>query len=134
MDARDFAAAHPTLPFGTRVKVENLANGRAVVVRINDRGSFTRGRVIDVTRGAAEKLGFVRAGVARVRVTVLDGEKIELIGSCGEPRSPSVTVAAIGRPVRSPPVAVAAVDKPMPTPRRRPTAISIRFSYAFAGN
>ena len=74
MDARALAAAHRSLPFGTRVKVENLANGRSVVVRINDRGPFTGGRIIDVTQGAAEHLGMIRAGVARVKVTVVDGK------------------------------------------------------------
>ena len=64
-------AAHPTLPFGTKVKVENLKNGKTVVVRINDRGPFVGGRIIDLTKGAASKLGFVGAGVAKVRVTVL---------------------------------------------------------------
>jgi rare lipoprotein A len=61
------AAAHRTLPFGTRVLVENLNNGRQVEVRVNDRGPFVGGRVIDITRAAAEKLGFIQAGVARVR-------------------------------------------------------------------
>lgn len=61
-------AAHRSLPFGTRVKVTNLRNGRSVIVRVNDRGPFVGGRVIDVTKAAAAKLGFVRAGVTRVRV------------------------------------------------------------------
>lgn len=78
------AAAHRTLPFGTRVKVENLANGRSVIVRINDRGPFIRGRIIDVTRAAAEELGFIHAGVVRVRATVLDGDATITQGSCGE--------------------------------------------------
>jgi rare lipoprotein A len=73
MDADGLAAAHRSLPFGTRVKVENLSNGRSVEVRINDRGPFAAGRVIDVTRGAARQLDMIRAGVAKVRVTVLDG-------------------------------------------------------------
>jgi rare lipoprotein A len=73
MDADALAAAHRSLPFGTRVKVENLANGRSVVVRINDRGPFVRGRVIDVTRGAARHLGMIDSGVARVRVSVVAG-------------------------------------------------------------
>jgi rare lipoprotein A len=64
-------AAHRSLPFGTKVKVENLKNGRTVVVRINDRGPFVGGRVIDVTRAAAEKLGFRNAGTAHVKLTVL---------------------------------------------------------------
>ena len=73
MDAGALAAAHRTLPFGTKVKVENLSNGRAVVVRINDRGPFSGGRIIDVTQGAAQELGMIRAGVVRVKVTVVDG-------------------------------------------------------------
>lgn len=65
-------AAHRTLPFGTRVKVTNLNNDRTVVVRINDRGPHTRGRIIDLSREAAERLGMLRAGVAPVRVESLD--------------------------------------------------------------
>jgi peptidoglycan lytic transglycosylase len=74
MNPRALAGAHRTLPFGTKVRVENLANGKSVVVRINDRGPFTGGRVIDVTQGAAEKLGMIRSGVARVKVTVVSGK------------------------------------------------------------
>lgn len=77
MNAQALAAAHRTLPFGTKVKVENLTNGRSVVVRINDRGPFTGGRIIDVTQGAAEQLGMIRAGVARVKVTVVDGPALK---------------------------------------------------------
>ena len=73
MNASALAAAHRTLPFGTKVRVENLANGKSVVVRINDRGPFAHGRVIDVTRGAAERLGMIRSGTARVRITVIGG-------------------------------------------------------------
>lgn len=65
------AAAHRTLPFGTRVQVENLKNGRTVTVRINDRGPFVKGRVIDLTRAAAEALGFRAAGTTRVRIRVV---------------------------------------------------------------
>lgn len=64
-------AAHRTLPFGTRVRVTNLGNGRSVVVRINDRGPFVRGRIIDLSRHAAERLGFTRQGVTRVEVRVI---------------------------------------------------------------
>jgi rare lipoprotein A len=60
-------AAHRTLPFGTSVKVTNKKNGRAVVVRINDRGPFVRGRVIDVTPAAARQLGF--GGLTRVSLS-----------------------------------------------------------------
>ena len=65
-------AAHRQLPFGTRVKVTNLKNDETVVVRINDRGPHTRGRLIDVSRKAAEQLGMLRSGTARVRVQALD--------------------------------------------------------------
>jgi rare lipoprotein A len=75
MNAGALAAAHRSLPFGTRVRVDNLGNGRSVVVRINDRGPFVRGRVIDVTRGAAAALGMLGSGTASVRLTVVDGGK-----------------------------------------------------------
>lgn len=64
-------AAHRRLPFGTRVQVTNLSNDRSVVVRINDRGPHIRGRLIDLSRQAAEQLGMLRSGTARVRVQAL---------------------------------------------------------------
>lgn len=81
MNARALAAAHKSLPFGTKVRVENLSNGRSVVVRINDRGPFTGGRVIDLTQGAAEKIGMINSGVARVKMTVVGG-KGKLSANC----------------------------------------------------
>jgi rare lipoprotein A len=60
--------AHRSLPFGTHVRVTNLSNNRSAVLVVNDRGPFIRGRVIDVSTGAADALGFLRAGVARVTV------------------------------------------------------------------
>ena len=65
-------AAHRQLPFGTRVKITNLSNDKSCVVRINDRGPHTRGRLIDVSHEAAEQLGMLRSGTARVRVQALD--------------------------------------------------------------
>ena len=65
-------AAHRTLPFGTKVRVTNQRNGRSVVLRINDRGPFIKGRVIDVTKKAAAKLGFLRSGWTRVAVSSPD--------------------------------------------------------------
>ncbi|MBV5261527.1 septal ring lytic transglycosylase RlpA family protein [Synechococcus moorigangaii CMS01] len=65
-------AAHKTLPFGTKVRVTNLRNGRSVVVRINDRGPYSHGRIIDLSRGSAEQIGLVSAGVATVRLEVLN--------------------------------------------------------------
>ncbi len=64
-------AAHKTLPFGTQVRVVNLENGRATVLRINDRGPFVRGRIIDVSRRAAEVLGFRSKGLARVGIQIV---------------------------------------------------------------
>ncbi|HEY9751406.1 MAG TPA: septal ring lytic transglycosylase RlpA family protein, partial [Coleofasciculaceae cyanobacterium] len=65
-------AAHRTLPFGTRVQVTNLDNGRTVVVRINDRGPFHGNRIIDLSTAAARILGLVQSGVAPVRLDVVD--------------------------------------------------------------
>jgi rare lipoprotein A len=81
MNASALAAAHRTLPFGTQVRVENLNNGKSVVVKVNDRGPFVGGRVIDVTRGAAERLGMIHSGVAKVKVTVVGGSG-KLPGNC----------------------------------------------------
>lgn len=61
-------AAHRTLPFGTKVKVKNLNNGKQVVVKINDRGPSSKSRTIDLSRGAAKKLGMIQAGVAPVEL------------------------------------------------------------------
>ena len=70
-DMHAMTGAHPTLPLPTWVRVTNLENGRSVVVRLNDRGPFARGRVIDLSRAAAEALDMVRAGTARVEVRSL---------------------------------------------------------------
>jgi rare lipoprotein A len=71
MDARALAAAHRTLPFGTRVKVENLSNGRSVVVRINDRGPFHGNRVIDLSKSAASTLGIIQRGKGQVELALI---------------------------------------------------------------
>lgn len=70
-DSNALSAAHRTLPFGTLVRVTNLKNGKSVVVTITDRGPFRRGRIVDVSRRAARELGFLRAGVTRVRLEVV---------------------------------------------------------------
>ncbi len=64
-------AAHKTLPLGTYVKVTNLNNGKSVIVKINDRGPFVKGRIIDLTYAAAKKLGMANQGIAPVRITVV---------------------------------------------------------------
>lgn len=71
-DQAQLTAAHRTLPFGTRVRVTNLNNDKSVIVRINDRGPYSRKRLIDISKSAAEQLGMLRSGVAPVRVQSLD--------------------------------------------------------------
>jgi len=66
-------AAHRTFPFGTRLRVTNVENGRSVVVRVNDRGPHVDGRILDLSRQAATTLGMIDAGVARVEAVVLAG-------------------------------------------------------------
>ena len=70
-DMYKFTAAHRTLPFGTLVRVTNIGNGRTVIVKINDRGPWISGRVIDLSYAAAKKIGMVNDGVARVRLEVI---------------------------------------------------------------
>ena len=71
-DQRAMTAAHRTLPFESRVKVTNLGNGKSVWVRINDRGPYAEGRIIDLSRAAAEKLRFTKEGTAQVRLDIFD--------------------------------------------------------------
>ena len=70
--ASKLTAAHKTLPFGTKVRVTNLANNESVVVTINDRGPFVEGRIIDVSKSAAEKLSFFNQGTAEVKLEIVD--------------------------------------------------------------
>ena len=67
-------AAHPSLPFGTRLRITSVASGRSVVVRVNDRGPFIKGRVVDVSYSAAKELGMTERGVAKVRMEVVEGQ------------------------------------------------------------
>lgn len=64
-------AAHRSLPLGTKVRVVNLKNGRDIIVKINDRGPFKKGRIIDLSYAAAKSIGMVRSGIAKVKVEVL---------------------------------------------------------------
>lgn len=66
MNPAELTAAHRTLPFGTKLKVTNRKNGKSVIVRVNDRGPFVKGRVIDLSKAAANKLGFVSSGVTDI--------------------------------------------------------------------
>lgn len=70
-NAGAYTAAHRSLPFGTKVRVTNLRNGRAVIVRINDRGPYSGGRVIDLSKAAAQAIGMIRSGTAPVRIEIV---------------------------------------------------------------
>ena len=70
-DKNELTAAHPSLPFGTRLRVTDVSSGRAVTVRVNDRGPFVRGRVVDISPSAAEALGMVDKGITNVRLDVV---------------------------------------------------------------
>jgi rare lipoprotein A len=70
-DPQELTAAHPNLPFGTHLRVTNLATGQSVVVRVNDRGPFVPGRSVDVSYSAAQKLGFLDSGIAKVKMEVV---------------------------------------------------------------
>ena len=70
-DTHELTAAHPTLPFGTKLRVTNVATGRSVTVRVNDRGPYVPGRIVDVSYSAADALGMVGKGIANVKLDVV---------------------------------------------------------------
>jgi rare lipoprotein A len=72
LNPADLTAAHPSLPFGTRVRVTSVDTGRSVIVRVNDRGPFVRGRVLDVSYSAARQLDMTKQGVAKVKFEVVE--------------------------------------------------------------
>ncbi|KZK97493.1 RlpA-like protein precursor [Pseudovibrio sp. Ad14] len=80
MDPAKLTAAHLTLPMGTRVLVTNLSNGKSLTVRINDRGPYAQNRLIDLSKAAASKLGFIQSGVTHVRISVANEFKKYLNG------------------------------------------------------
>jgi len=95
-DMNDLTAAHRTLPLPSYVRVTNLDNGRALTLRINDRGPFARGRILDASRRAAQLLGFERQGTARVRVTILAEESRTLAARL----QGKTELATIGTPIK----------------------------------
>jgi len=70
-DTHELTMAHRSLPFGSEVRVTNLENGRSVVLRVNDRGPYVRGRIADLSRAAADELGFAEDGVVKARIELL---------------------------------------------------------------
>ncbi len=139
-DQNALTAAHRTLPMPSAVRVTNLENGRAIVLRVNDRGPFARGRIIDVSRAAADKLGFRGNGTAKVRVEILGNEsrrlKLAALNSpagqadqvqiAAAPARDAVTVEPLpdiaGSPAAPP---VAAVPGQSPTPQRAPVTAPV---------
>ena len=100
-DQNSMTAAHRTLPLPSAVRVTNLENGRAIVLRVNDRGPFARGRIIDISRRGAQLLGFINEGTAKVRVEILpdESQKLKLAalnGTVAEPLQ-QVQIAAAPR-------------------------------------
>jgi rare lipoprotein A len=88
-DDRALTAAHRTLPIGSKVRVTNLSNGKSVVVMVNDRGPYIRRRLIDLSRAAAEWIGFTHRGLARVKLQVVENE-----GAAGSDSDQKASTAA----------------------------------------
>jgi len=121
-DSDGLTAAHPTLPMPVNVRVTNLENGRSLVLRVNDRGPFAKGRIIDVSARAAQLLGFYEKGTARVRVTYLARADLPA-GSTAT----ATAIAAVAAPTK--PVQVASLDPVSVGPRvpepAQPAAVTI---------
>lgn len=89
-DTNAYTAAHRTLPFGTKLRVNNLANGRSVIVRINDRGPYAKDRIIDLSKAAAKDLGMIEKGTTPVELFLINRTKSEL--EIDNLKKPSYTV------------------------------------------
>jgi len=123
----DLTAAHPTLPLPSIVRVTNLDNGRSIVVRVNDRGPYVRGRIIDLSRRAAQLIGMIGTGTAKVRVQILPDESRQAVLLAQQGEIPSaeriasavptekVTAETLVPPPGVPPPGVQAVPRPATT-------------------
>jgi rare lipoprotein A len=128
-DQNALTAAHPTLQMPAKVQVTNLENGRSIALVVNDRGPYKRGRILDVSRRAAQLLGFDANGTARVRVKVLTDESLQMAALAGR-KGASTTMVAKNSPRVVPPVpavpreavAVASLD-PVPIPAAPPSSV-----------
>ena len=109
----DLTAAHRTLPMPSMVRVTNLENGRSMILRVNDRGPYARGRIIDLSRRSAQLLGLLKQGTARVRVKILARESRQLAARL----TGKASVATLGTPItvdRLPKPAVTTQELPPP--------------------
>ncbi len=125
----DLTAAHPTLPLPSIVRVTNLDNGRSIVVRINDRGPYVRGRVIDLSRRAAQLIGMVGTGTAKVRVQILPDESRQAVLLAQQGEIPTAERIAAAVPTEkvsaeglAPPPAAAMPPPAQPPPQQAPAA------------
>jgi len=120
-DQNEVSAAHRTLPLPSIVRVTNLENGRSLKVRVNDRGPFARSRIIDMSRKAAELLGFEQQGTAKVMVEVLETESQQAaLISQGKASSPSVTTAEKNTVTAAPRASVETVSLDAPPGNKSP--------------
>lgn len=117
----DLTAAHPTLPLPSIVRVTNLDNGRSIVVRVNDRGPYVRGRIIDLSRRAAQLIGMIGTGTAKVRVQILPDESRQAVLLAQQGEIPSAERIASAVPTEKvsaetlvPPPGVQAASSPAP--------------------
>lgn len=118
-DMTAMTAAHKTLPFNTRVCVRSLVNGSEVLVRINDRGPYALGRVIDLSRAAADRIGLTGLGIKQVALTVVDRDGMRCGGLPVEAGDAQAPVASAAEPQARARVQVPARRKVIVPPRRR---------------
>ena len=113
-DQNELTAAHKTLPLPSIVRVTNLENGRSLIVRVNDRGPYAHGRIIDMSKRSAELLGFRNKGIAKVRVQVLEAESRMVAEVAKSGRSTNGMEVPMNRPsYKSPTVKTASAQKPV---------------------
>ncbi len=96
-DMHKISAAHKTLPLHSWVEVKNLENNKTLVTRINDRGPFVKGRIIDLSRAAAAEMGILKAGVAKVAVKAITGEKARRLAAAEKARENAPVAASAGK-------------------------------------
>src|SRR5574338_1093959 len=125
-DMYAMTAAHPTLPIPSYARVTNLANGRSVVVRINDRGPFHKNRVIDLSYTAAFKLGYADQGSTQVEVVSILGDELPLVAAAKPvpplPNRPKPALVVAKAPAAEVPPPPAPAPEPEPEPARAPAA------------
>ena len=103
-DPMGITAAHPSLPFDTKVRVTHANSGKSVIVRINDRGPFTGGRIIDLSQGAAKVISLTRSGVAKVKIEVLGDAAVADAAPAPSPRPVQLASAEARPATASPPL------------------------------